>query len=54
MAAYVFANYKLPRFYTTGAVIYLNSAGQPVYHIGNVVTITTDNGLKNDGKSPPK
>ena len=39
---------------SNGAVIKLNSAGQPVYHIENVVTITTDNGLKNYGASPER
>ena len=45
MVAYVFANYGLPIFDATGAIITLNSAGQPVDHIKNVVTITTAYGL---------
>ena len=54
MAAYVLTNYGLPIFYATGTVITLNSAGQPVDHIGNVITITTDYGFPNDGASPPR
>ena len=43
-----------PIFDTTGAVVTLNSVGQPVTHIGNVLTIKTADGLKNDGSSPQK
>ena len=49
MDSYTFANYELSIFGATGVVITLNSAGQPVDHIGNVVTITTDYGFPNDG-----
>ena len=54
MVAYVFVKYGLPIFDATGDVITLNSAGQIVYHIGNVVPITTVNGFPNDGASPPR
>ena len=49
MAAYVFAKDGIPIFGATGAVITLNSAGQPVDHSINVVTITTDEKNSNDG-----
>ena len=54
MAVYLFTNNELPIFDATGAVITLNSAGQPVDQIGNVITITTANGFKNHGESPPR
>ena len=54
MEAYVFAKYGLPIFDTTGAVITLNSTGQTVYHIGNVVNITTGNGFTSYWASPPR
>ena len=41
MAAYVFTNNGIPIFTVTGTVITLNSVGQPVDRIGNVVTIKT-------------
>ena len=53
MAAYVFAKDGIPIFNATGDVITLNSAGQPVDHIRNVVTTTTSGGFPNDGESPP-
>ena len=53
MAEYGFKNDGLPIVDSTGAVITLNSRGQPVDHIIKVVTITTDNGLPNYGVSPP-
>ena len=49
MATYVFEKYGLPIFDAIGAVITLNSAGQQVDHIGNLVTITTADVLTNDG-----
>ena len=49
MEEYVFANYGLPIFDATGAIITLNSAGQPVNHSVNVVTITTADEFPNDG-----
>ena len=49
MEAYVFPNYELTIFDITGAIITTDYAGQPVYHIGNVVIITTANGFPNDG-----
>ena len=52
--SYVFANYVLPIFDVTGDFITLNSAGQTVYHIRNVVTITTSDRLSNYGASPPR
>ena len=54
MAAYLFPNDGLPIFDATGDVITLNSEGQPVCHIKNVVTITNVDGLSNDGASPPR
>ena len=53
MEAYVFENYGPLIFDVTGAVITLNYAGKPVYHAGNVVTITTTDGLPNNGASSP-
>ena len=41
-------------FDATRAVIILNFVGQTVNHIGNMVTITTDDGLPNDSASPPR
>ena len=49
MDSYTFANYELSIFGATGVVITLNSAGQPVDHSINVVTITTDEKNSNDG-----
>ena len=54
MMAYVFTKYGLLIFDTTVAVITLNYAGQPVDHIGNVLTITTANRFPTDGESPPR
>ena len=54
MAAYMFANDGLPIFDVTVDVIRLNSAGQPVDHIKNVITITATNGFPNGGASPPR
>ena len=54
MVAYVFTKDGIPIFDATGAVITLNSAGQPVDHIRNMVTITTVYGFKNNGASPPR
>ena len=54
MTAYVFANNGQPIFDTTGAVIILNSAGQPVDHVKNMVTITNADGVSNGGASPPR
>ena len=53
MSAYVFTNDRLPIFDATGGVSTLNYAGQPIVHIGDVVTITDDDGFPNDGASPP-
>ena len=50
----MFANYGLPFFEATRYVIAINSTGQPVDHIRNVVTITTADVLPNDGTSPPR
>ena len=54
MLAYVFENNGRPLFDDTMAVITLNYAGQTVDHIGNVVTITTENGFPNYGASQPR
>ena len=54
MEAYVFANYGLTIFDTSRDTITLNSAGQPIYQIKNLLTITTANGFPNDGTSPPR
>ena len=54
MASYVFANDGLPVFDATRAVITLNSAGQSVELMENVVTITTANGFPSDGAPPPR
>ena len=54
MAVYVFANDGLTIFDATGAVITLNSTGQPVDHIRNVVNIKNAGGLKNYGASPQR
>ena len=54
MVAYVFVNNGIPIFDATRAVITLNSTGQPVDHIVNVVTITTSDGFPNYGASPPR
>ena len=54
MLEYVFKKYGLPIFDATGAVTTLNSTGQPVDPIGNVVTITTAYGLPNDGALKPR
>ena len=43
----------LPIFDATRAIITLNSAGQPVNHSVNVVTITTADEFPNDGSSQP-
>ena len=53
MLVYMFTHDGLLIFDSTGAVITLNFAGQTVYHIINVVTITTTDGFPNDGASPP-
>ena len=52
MVAYVFAKDGIPIFDTTGAVITLNSTGQPFDHIRNVVTITTTYRFPTNGASP--
>ena len=49
MAECLFANDRLPIFDATGDAITLNSTGQLVDHIGNMVTIKTDDGSPNDG-----
>ena len=54
MVEYVLVSYGIPIFDATGDVITINSMGQPVDHSVNVVTILTDNGLTNDGVSPPR
>ena len=54
MEAYVFANYGLTIFDTSRDTITLNSAGQPIDQIKNLLTITTANGLPHDGESPPR
>ena len=54
MEAYVLANNRTPFFDTTGADITLNFAGKKVDHIINVVTITTSDGLANNGVSPQR
>ena len=53
MVAYLFTNDGLPILEATGSVITLNSAGQTVDHIRNVLTITTANVFENYWKSPP-
>ena len=50
----MFINYGLPIFDAARSVITLNSVGQPVDHIRNMVTITTADGFPNDGESPPR
>ena len=54
MVAYVFTNNVIIIFELARAVITLNYVGQPVDHVGNVVTITTSDGLPNYGESPPR
>ena len=54
MESYVFASYGLPIFEATGAVITLNSVGQPVDHIVNLITIKTSNGFPNYEVTPPR
>ena len=54
MAAYLFTNDRLKCFDATGDIITLNYAGQPVDHIGNVLTITTADRFPTDGESPPR
>ena len=54
MEAYMFINNGMPIFDTNGAVITLNSSGQPVDLIGNMVTITTSYGLPKNGTSLPR
>ena len=54
MAAYDFSNYGLLVFDNNRDVIVLNVAGKPVNQSRNVVTITTSDGLPNDGASPPR
>ena len=38
----------------TGDSITINPVGQPVDHVRNMLTITTDNGFQNDGASTPR
>ena len=54
MEAYVFANYGLTIFDTSRDTITLNSAGQPIDQIKNLLTITTANGFPSDGAPPPR
>ena len=49
----MFSNYGLPIFDTTSDFITLNSVGQPVDHVRNVVNVTTSDGFQNDEASPP-
>ena len=54
MVAYVFTNNVITIFELARAVITLNYVGHPVDHVGNMVTITTSDGLPNYGESPPR
>ena len=54
MVAYMFENDVVSIFDATRDIIALNSVGQPVDHIGTLVTITTANVFPNYEASPLK